>query len=167
MPQINHTTAGQTQEAAREITELFKQKVEVSLMRDIAPILLKHHRYQVLDERLCLVASEEVAQALTMAQYFGIYFDCIPEFSPEAYNNMAFSDMIYKRSSQPVSGLPKMELTYAGSIRLSEAAAAIQEICKSRKEDDACASCPFYSMCGTEPYTWEIRKIPREGLQKP
>lgn len=40
------------------------------------------------------------------------------------------------------------------------AVAVIKGICTGRTEDNACASCPFYSMCGTEPYTWEI---PREG----
>ncbi len=32
-------------------------------------------------------------------------------------------------------------------------ARAIKEICKA---NEVCETCPWYEMCGTEPYSWEI-----------
>lgn len=29
-------------------------------------------------------------------------------------------------------------------------------ICDRLDVDDACSFCPFYDMCRTEPYTWEV-----------
>ena len=42
---------------------------------------------------------------------------------------------------------------------MHQAAKVIRDICNSRTADDACFTCPFYEMCGTEPYSW---KIPEE-----
>lgn len=39
---------------------------------------------------------------------------------------------------------------------MRRAAAVIKEICNSRAADEACVSCPFWEMCRTEPYTWEV-----------
>jgi len=41
------------------------------------------------------------------------------------------------------------------------AAAVIKEICDRRTEDDSCRKCPFYTMCGAEPYSWAI---PESGV---
>ena len=87
-----------TQDATGEIAELFTQKEEVSLVRDILPVIFKHHAYQELDQRACLIASSEVAQALIMARHDGISFDCIPQFVPQLSGDMQLSDMTYKRA---------------------------------------------------------------------
>ena len=39
---------------------------------------------------------------------------------------------------------------------MKQAARVIKEICDRRTADDACSFCPFYDMCRTEPYTWEV-----------
>lgn len=39
---------------------------------------------------------------------------------------------------------------------MKQAARVIKEICDRRTVDDACSFCPFYDMCRTEPYTWEV-----------
>lgn len=39
---------------------------------------------------------------------------------------------------------------------MKRAAAVIKEICERRTADDACSYCPFYDMCGAEPYAWEV-----------
>ena len=39
---------------------------------------------------------------------------------------------------------------------LNAAVAVIKEYCDGRTADDACSFCPFYDMCRTEPYTWEV-----------
>ena len=39
---------------------------------------------------------------------------------------------------------------------MKQAARVIKEICDRRTADDACSFCPFYDMCRTEPYTWDV-----------
>ena len=46
---------------------------------------------------------------------------------------------------------------------MKQAARVIKEICDRRTADDACSFCPFYDMCRTEPYTWEV---PRSNAKK-
>jgi hypothetical protein len=41
---------------------------------------------------------------------------------------------------------------------MKQAAAVIKAICNRRTADDSCTeeNCPFYAMCETDPYTWEV-----------
>lgn len=86
--------------APAEIAELFTQKEEVSLTRDIAPVIFKHHAYEVLNNETCITVSYEIAQALAEARHNGIVLECIPLFSPELTGCFQLSDMVYKRISR-------------------------------------------------------------------
>ena len=49
-----------------------------------------------------------------------------------------------------------LEITSEILASLKMRARVIKEICDRRTADDACSFCPFYDMCRTEPYTWEV-----------
>lgn len=48
-------------------------------------------------------------------------------------------------------------MTYEQEYKeVMRAAAVIKAACVRRTEDDSCRTCPFWGLCDTEPYTWEI-----------
>lgn len=88
--------------AAEKIAELFMKRVEVSFVRDIAPVLLEEYKYRSLDERICFQAQAEIKKALDIVRHYGCSMKCVPTFRPAIFDGaLCVSDMLYKREKPP------------------------------------------------------------------
>lgn len=77
----------------------------------------------------------------------------------EKYGKKPYSLFIYLLVTKDVENAAfRVEpMTYEQEYKeVMRAAAVIKAACVRRTEDDSCRTCPFWGLCDTEPYTWEI-----------
>lgn len=81
-----------------KIEQLFVEQDQVSLTKDILPLVLEEFELSCMDETSCAMASEFVKQNLYAIHISGIQTVCYPVFSGEPQNGtLSVVDMVWEK----------------------------------------------------------------------